>query len=154
MGVDTLPPANDDELIVKLLTETEYRSARDTVWRSDEDGLATAAPTTQASFHIVPARYDGGFVPVNRESCARCHETVSQHVNRFQPGRDWYGRIRGSDGIFSFHPFALSSISHNGFGQSIQMRQSLVEGGVVARFDEDLHPSSRYSKTVRFAPSF
>jgi len=143
-GIDSLPPLGDDSLVIELLSDTTFQSALGTPWRVDSKGLKAFAPTTQAAFHIVPAHYDAGFVEVDRESCIRCHETVNQPVDHFNFSRDWYGRIRGSDGIFSFHPFSLASISSNGYGSQVRMRAELVEGGALAEFHPDVHPHDVY----------
>ncbi len=146
MGVDTLPPAGDDALVVKLLTQTTFQSALGSTWRKSTNGLHTCAPTTTARFHVVPANYDAGFIEADRVSCRRCHETTNRHVRDFQAGRDWYGRVRGSDGIFSFHPFDPSSISHNGYGGTPQMRSELVRGGLLERFNPNRHSSRVYNR--------
>ena len=65
-------------------------------------------------------------VPQDRES-------AGQQVR--EAGRDWYGRIRGSDGIFSFHPFDPNSISGNGYPAPVRMRDELVSSGVIERYD-------------------
>ncbi|MBW3595912.1 MAG: hypothetical protein KY475_01400 [Planctomycetes bacterium] len=149
MGVDYLPSAGDDELVVELLTETKFRSALGSTWRKSTNGLHTCAPTTTARFHIVPANYDGGFIEADRVSCMRCHETTTRHVDEFQAGRDWYGRVRGSDGIFSFHPFEPSSISYNGYGGTVQMRGDFVRQGILERFNPRRHPSRFYNIVSR-----
>jgi hypothetical protein len=146
MGVDSLPPAGDDALVVKLLTQTTFKSALGSTWRKSTNGLHTCAPTTTASFHVVPANYDAGFIEADRVSCRRCHETTSQHVRDFEAGRDWYGRVRGSDGIFSFHPFEPGSISHNGYGGSVQMRSEFVRGGILERFNPARHMPRVYNR--------
>jgi hypothetical protein len=148
MGTDYLPAAGDDALIVKLLTETTFRSALGSTWRKSTNGLHTCAPTTTAKFHIVPANYDAGFIEADRVSCRRCHETTSQHVRDFQFGRDWYGRVRGSDGIFSFHPFDPTTISGNGYGGSVQMRPELVRGGILERFNPRRHTPRLYQRVA------
>lgn len=145
MGVDALPPVEDDALVAQLLTETTFRSALGATWRFAPDGTRCVAPTTTAAFHVVPANYDAGFVDVDNASCTRCHETTNQTVRRFDGGRDWYGRVRGSDGIFSFHPFSLSSISHNGFGGAVSLRGELVSAGVLQPFDSKKHPNAVYN---------
>lgn len=143
MGVDTLPPAGDDALIAELLTSTEFTSVQGRIWRQGAK-REVYAPTTLASFHVVPANYDAGFIEIDRDSCIRCHETVNQSVDRFNAGRDWYGRVRGSDGIFSFHPFDPSCISYNGYSQSVRMRPAFTQGGIVAEYDPDKHPVEIY----------
>lgn len=143
-GIDTLPEVGDDALIKELLVNTTFKSAAGMHWRQDAKGVTTAAPSTTARFHVIPANYDAGFIEVDSASCIRCHSTVNQNVDRFQSGRDWYGRIRGSDGIFSFHPFDPSSISYNGYPNSIRMRDELIAGGVLDQFDPARHPNSLY----------
>ena len=87
-----------------------------------------------------------GYVEVDRTSCMRCHETVNQPVANFQAGRDWYGRIRGSDGIFSFHPFDPGCISGNGYSQPVRMRDELVSAGVIEKYDAKKHDPLRYAQ--------
>lgn len=144
MGVDSLPELDDDKLVGQLLTSTPFRSSAGEVWRETAGGPKTYAPTTEASFHVVPAKYDAGFVQVDRTSCMRCHESTSKPVSDFNPGRDWYGHIRGSDGIFSFHPFSPESISDNGFGRAVSMRPEFEKAGVIAKYDPKRHPEAVY----------
>jgi hypothetical protein len=144
MGVDNLPPAGDDALVVRLLTETVFKSALGASWSTDSNRVHTVAPTTDAPFHIVPARYDAGFIEVDQLSCMRCHDTVNQHVNDFDFGRDWYGRVRGSDGIFSIHPFDPSCISYNGISLPTRLNQSLISAGLLAPFDPQIHSTAVY----------
>ena len=75
----------------------------------------------------------------------RCHNTTNESVRNFDAGRDWYGRIRGSDGIFSFHPFAPHSISGNGYPTQVQMRSELISTGVIAQYNPQIHVASKYS---------
>jgi len=148
MGEDYLPSIEDEKLVVELLTKTPFQSVLGKPWRYGKNNKWTAAPTTSADFHIVPANYDAGFVEVDRESCIRCHETVGMHVRDFQFGRDWYGRVRGSDGIFSFHPFHPAYISGNGSGGRPLMRGDMIEGGVLARYNQRIHPVKYYNKAM------
>jgi len=143
MGVDALPPVGDDRLVEELLTGTPFRSALGESWR-DDDGGQTCAPTTSASFHVVPVNYDAGFIAVDNASCMRCHATANTSVREFNSGRDWYGRVRGSDGIFSFHPFSLDSISNNGYARPVRMRRELEQAGLLVKYDPAQHPSSVY----------
>lgn len=144
MGVDRLPETGDDALVADLLSGVEFRSCLGVSWALDAAGNSTAAPTTLAAFHVVPARYDAGFVDVNRQSCLRCHDTANRNVRSFNGGREWYGRIRGSDGIFSFHPFSPSCISHNGSAVTVQIRSELSQAGIVAPYDPAQHTAEHY----------
>jgi hypothetical protein len=144
MGVDRLPPVGDDRLVEDLLAETTFRSALGETWRDDADGVETCAPTTSTAFHVVPVNYDAGFIAVDNASCMRCHETANTSVREFNNSRDWYGRIRGSDGIFSFHPFSLDSISDNGYARPVRMRGELECAGMLERYDSARHTSVFY----------
>jgi hypothetical protein len=144
MGIDSLPELSDAKLVGELLTGTTFRSTNGEVWRQSPGGAKTYAPTTEAKFSIIPASYDAGFVQVDRTSCMRCHDSVARPVSDFNPGRDWYGHIRGSDGIFSFHPFAPESVSDNGIGRSVKMRSAFEQAGVIAKYDEKVHPAKIY----------
>jgi hypothetical protein len=73
-----------------------------------------------------PENYKGG-VSVSRENCMQCHQDTLKHADDFDANRDWYARIRGSDGIFSFHPFALESIAgDNHKAKPIRFRKELL----------------------------
>lgn len=144
-GVDTLPDLDDDKLVSELLG-TEFKSALGREWRVGSNGAKSFAPTTSASYHVVPKNYDAGFIEVDSTSCMRCHNTTNQSVDRFDGGRDWYGRIRGSDGIFSFHPFEPGSVSGNGFGSHPSIREELVSAGLLQKFSRKKHPNRLYQK--------
>ncbi|HTN76639.1 MAG TPA: hypothetical protein VL096_15370 [Pirellulaceae bacterium] len=146
MGVDSLPAIDDDKLVIELLTTTPFASAHGEIWRKGTNAVYTSAPTTAARFHVVPAGYDAGFIEVDTHSCMRCHETANQHVRNFEPGRDWYGRVRGSDGIFSWHPFDPNSVSGNGFGATPRIRGSLVNAGLVAPYNAKVHTAENYMR--------
>jgi hypothetical protein len=119
-------PAIDREVVRRLLRR-RFTSARGRVWVRGESGLPGYAPSTKADFGIVPRNYDGAFIEISRESCMRCHQTTLMHANDFEPGRDWYGRVRGSDGVFSFHPFDPGYVSHGGFRVDPRIREALRE---------------------------
>jgi hypothetical protein len=74
-----------------------------------------------------------------------CHDDTLKPARSFDAPRGWYGRVRGSDGIFSFHPIEPSSISRNGSPVQVRIRQSLVRAGMVERYDRAKHPADRYS---------
>lgn len=146
-AVDELPALGDDRLVAQLLTGTVFRSAEGETWRVAAGRRATYAPTTKASFHVVPRNYDAGFIAVDQQSCARCHSSVNRHVDDFDAGRDWYGRVRGSDQIFSFHPFEPGSISYNGYSSSPSIRSSLTRAGLLEHYDARKHPTSVYRRS-------
>jgi hypothetical protein len=81
----------------RLLRRAEFKESR---W----------APTTQGENGIVPKGYEGAFAV---KDCRNCHADAGQHSWKFQLGREWYGRVRGSlsDKILSFHPVDPASMA-------------------------------------------
>ena len=125
-----------DHALVRKLLDTPFKSALGQEWKKGADGVEAFAPTTTAAFHIVPKNYKGGFVEVSSNSCMRCHDSTLKHARDFQAFRDWYGRVRGSDNIFSFHIFEPGSISYNGFGNDPRLRRELVDSGLLEQWTE------------------
>lgn len=143
-GIDELP-AIEAQLCETLLESTAFVSCLNTAWKTNDAGLVCHAPTTRHLKQIVPQNYDGGFVAVDAVSCLRCHATVGENVSRFEPQREWYGDIRGSDGIFSFHPFDRSGISFNGQSVPVVLRSDWQRAGILQPFDPKRHLASDYS---------
>ncbi len=129
-----LPPIDAD--LVRKLLGTPFKSALGQEWKPAVNGAPAHAPTTDAAFHIVPKNYKGGFVEVSSKSCMRCHDSTQKHARDFQESRDWYGRVRGSDNIFSFHIFEPGSISYNGFGGEPNLRKDLIKAGLLKHWQE------------------
>lgn len=146
-GRDVLPALGDDRLIAELLTR-DFKDVHGSPWRT-VGKLSAHAPATDAPWHVVPRGYDGCAVEVSVRSCQRCHETTAMHAEQFAenrgggPGlREWYGRVRGNGGIFSFHPFSPASISYNGASRPVAINPRLA--GIVAEFNSRVHPLSVY----------
>lgn len=144
VSVDVLPPIGDDELVNQLL-DREFSSCLGVEWRETTNGYPSYAPTTRAAWHIVPTNYDGAFIGNDRVSCMKCHESTNKHVSNFDFHRDWYGRIRGSDGIFSMHCFDRSSVSTNGTVRPVKMDKMMLNSGVFAKYNPSRHPRSIYT---------
>jgi hypothetical protein len=142
-GIDNLP-ATDPALIRELLTTTEFKSAVGLEWREDDRGQKVFAPTTAAAFHIVPKNYKATFLGTDTESCMSCHNATHKHTTHFDAPRQWYGHVRGSDGIFSFHPVDPSCVADNGATLPVVIRKSLLSGGYVARYDQGKHGKEHY----------
>lgn len=141
-GQDKLPPL-DEDLVAELLNKTQFTSALRQNWRPGD--TAPFTPTTDAEFHIVPKDYAAGFIEVSTKSCMRCHEGTNRPAREFDFGRDWYGRVRGSDGIFSWHPFDPAVISYNGFSNGGRINQRLVNMGILEPYDPARHPADLYT---------
>lgn len=143
-GVDALPPTGDAQLVSDLLTKTRFESCLGETWR--DTNPPCEAPTTQASWHIVPRGYAAHFIRVDSTSCMDCHKTTQFTASEFDGFRDWYSSVRGSDGIFSFHPFSRSSISQNGFSRPVSMNFRLEQAGMLERYNRARHPVSDYQR--------
>jgi hypothetical protein len=115
-----MPPA----LVQSLLgDDVVFQSARGKEWRAAD---SIASPTTEQVPNIVPRGFVGAFVPVDTDSCMRCHEHAGTVVNLTGEQR-W--RLRGNDGIFTFHPFRLEDV---GPGQlNPKFNEKLVAAGIV-----------------------
>lgn len=114
-----------EDLVSKALSR-EFVNALGSEWSTE-----SFAPTSKEAFGIVPRNYQAATIAVGTKSCARCHESTLKHANDFDSFRDWYGRVRGSDGIFSFHPFDPSCISYGGIYQGAEIRKSFLDHGIV-----------------------
>jgi hypothetical protein len=97
-------------------------------WKSDSH-----APSTRSDrLSIVSKDYEGYMVKGDSKGCMQCHESVGRHAFQLQRNRDWYGRVRGSDGIFSFHIFDETSISP----QMGQGREPKLNGSLPLQWTE------------------
>ena len=127
------------ELAVTTMLKRPFVSVLGSEWKEEAH-----APTTDADFHIVPKGYKGAFVEVSSKSCMNCHSTTLMHARDFDADRDWYGRVRGSDNIFTFHPFDRSSISGNGTPLPVRLNpklSSILE--VSATTEPDVSPGKQ-----------
>lgn len=140
---DYLPPLNDI-IVIKLLRSTTFSSALGTTWRGSGE-YAPHAPTTNSEFHIVPKDYKGGHIEVSSKSCMRCHSGTNLHVDEFDVRRDWYGRVRGSDGIFSFHIFDNDDIKFKNV-KDFRFNKKLIDAGIIAEYNQSIHDKSIYAK--------
>lgn len=117
--VDVLPPIPRD--VVLRFLNREFKSVHGEIWC----GQDCYAPTANDTGNIFPKGYRAETLAVNQKDCMTCHEGVLKHANDFTfVERDWYGRVRGSDGIFTWHPFDPGCINR-GYSQMPQFRESL-----------------------------
>lgn len=142
-GKHELPPVNDYKLVAQLLTTNIWKSAHGVDWA---EGVHAPTAPKGSKFHIVPEEYAGHVTAVDSQSCARCHEHTGHNVRVFDQNRGWYGRVRGQDRIFTFHPIAPSSISYNGENRQIRLRPEFVKAGIVEMYDPAKHSSALYKQ--------
>jgi hypothetical protein len=97
------------------------------------------------AFSLVCAGYEGTFLGTTRDSCSNCHRDTLKAARAFDRFRGWYGRVRGSDEILSWHPVSPASVSRNGFTFWPALRREFVEAGIVERYEPTRHPAGRYT---------
>lgn len=75
-------------------------------------------PTSEQDFSLVPKDYSLGLITADEVSCATCHRQTQTSLWNLIPREpliydnpEKVSNIRGSDGIFSWHPFSEQSIS-------------------------------------------
>lgn len=136
--VVSLPEISTPDVLA-LLQAKPWPSCLGATWTKTDKGDVIAPTNERATFNFVPSNHWGAFAGNERESCMKCHDSTNQHVTVFEQPRGWYGRVRGSDGIFSFHPVEPASISSNGGAVPVRIRQSLIDGGFVAAYDPRIH---------------
>lgn len=143
-GVDELPTLGED-LAAKLLDSTPFKSAVGAVWHAGTNGVDALSPTTNERFSIVPPGFHGTFIGNDTESCKNCHRHTLKHVDEFDSVRQWYGRVRGGDQIFSWNPVEPSSVADNGASIRVVLRRAFVEAGMLEQYDKAKHPTDMYS---------
>ena len=144
-GFDDIPNigngAEHERRVNLMLTKTVFKTAHGEVWRQGTNSLDCYAPTnTRREHNIFPHGYDGTFVGSDAQSCMKCHEGANQHATVFEVPRGWYGRVRGSDGILSWHPIAPSSVqSFGSAARAVRFRQLYVNQGIIEKYQKGYH---------------
>lgn len=95
------------------------------------------APASDQAFNIFPKDYSFGLIDPDPTNCASCHRQTQVSVAQLIPREPTLarqgkkiGNIRGSDGIFSWHPFATIKGLVKG-GSGLKVRKFDVENGFV-----------------------
>ncbi|MBI3295481.1 MAG: hypothetical protein HYZ71_12215 [Deltaproteobacteria bacterium] len=137
-------PSFPQDVRQALLTETPFKSVFGKPWtKANPPGWA---PTSSSEGSLVPKAYFAGFLPMTETACMKCHETAGRHVNNFDPSakqmfdpiaedtprpRSWYFFVQGADGILSFHPFEPRAIRERRAAGRENVRECLVQSGLV-----------------------
>jgi len=129
-AMDYLPATTDVALIKELLRDTTFQKANGTHWKTDGT-RTTFAPSTRATFHVVPRDYNGGMFETTEASCRRCHDQTSRPLNNLDPRVVLYGEMWGEDEIFTWHPFAIDEDTFGVSDGNRHMNTRLVTAGLV-----------------------
>jgi phenylpropionate dioxygenase-like ring-hydroxylating dioxygenase large terminal subunit len=127
---DKLPATKDHALIRTLLKKTPYKSAMNAEWKRSGNKVSFA-PSTEASFHIVPKKYIAGLLENTEKSCVRCHTHTGQPLGQLDRRAVLYGEIWGEDQIFTWHPFKPVSEMYTVSDGSRIANPKLVEAGLL-----------------------
>ena len=99
------------------------------------------SPTSDIDFHILPKDYSFGLLKAKSTTCVNCHRQTMIGVDRLIPRepsiglhRSKVGTIRGSDGIFTWHPFDIDCTNTTERGsKALKLRQYDLEQRYVVR---------------------
>ena len=129
--------------VKRILNKNEWVSCLGGYWRDlgDRAEQDVFAASTRSQFSFVPTNYHGGLIEIERNSCARCHDTTNRDVVFFDAGREWYGNTPGVDGQFTFS-WAVSR--RDGFSHTLRVQDFYSRNGLVERFSRARHPRTRY----------
>jgi hypothetical protein len=121
-----------DEDLAKSILDQKFLPCSHEVYDEDETQKTQArcyAPTRakvdKVTLNVVPPAYNAAYLKVSNSACNTCHSTVQKLVDDFDFVRDWYGHVRGSDKIFSFHPFDPECIAPYGGYKEPKLRKDL-----------------------------
>lgn len=147
--VERLPRLTADTTI-RLLSRP-FQDVTESGWSPSPD---------KSEFSILPEEYSFGLLKeITAEVCSRCHRQTQISVKRLIPNepiiRDAnnaskIGNIRGSDGIFTWHPFVTKSIGTDvGVppGRTIWLRRFDAENGLVRVIPKGTTPQHKYLLT-------
>jgi hypothetical protein len=150
-AVDDLPGVSDPTILKELLREATFQSVEGSVWK-ESGGLRAFAPTTDASFHVVPRNYNGGLLEVSQENCHRCHENAGRPFRDYYDNILAYGELWGGDDAFSWHPFVNENfVDEDGNVQNFnydnrELREDFLDAGLLDAFDPQIHSDQWYQQ--------
>ena len=128
-NVEVLPKLN--EIQVDFLLSLPFKDVTEDQW----------TPTSNDFYSIFPKDYKLGLIDMDDSRCQSCHAQTQVSVDRLIPGEkiiyenpELTGRIRGSDGIFSWNPYGV--VNKNG---TYTFRKSDINEGRIAFFNPEQH---------------
>lgn len=147
---------NMSDNVVRQLFKYSLIDVSSEEWNDESDAQSA---TSDKAFNIFPKNYSFGVVPVDAESCARCHNQTGISVDKLIPNEPiiklnphLVGRIRGYDGIFSWYPFTQTSVSkHDGEHKALLYRKIDIDSNIVEIYDPVLHQDYKLTSYVENA---
>lgn len=116
-------------------------------------------PAAEQDFHILPKDYSLGLLAKpDSVACASCHRQTQISVRnliprepKIQANPSKVGNIRGSDGIFTWHPFSMLSVKNDDAqvpGREIYVRRFDAQNGIVQILGHSQNPPKDYKLTL------
>lgn len=117
-----------NQIWVDKILSQRFRDVIDVPFFTSSSGQKCYCPSTTKPHQIVPINYQGW--ALSKQTCVQCHQTVGKSTEELQPGRDWYGFVRGIDGVYSNDNIVdKRCISDNGFGRKVIFNQTEIAAG-------------------------
>lgn len=137
--VDVLPDLPHDK-VETIFTTFPFKEVTNDTWSEN-----CIAPTSNQEFNIFPKNY-ALLLKMDSFACQKCHRQTFVPNNRLLPNEpiikensSKIGRIRGYDGIFTWHPFDESAISKDGESKGFKLRDYDFNHGYVEYYDPAKH---------------
>lgn len=107
--VERLPPLSEQK--VQALLARPFKEVSDSFW----------SPASDQDFHILPKNYCFSLLTsIDAQTCANCHRQTQISVRNLTPKEPLVmnnfgkvGNIRGSDAVFTWHPFAMKCVRNS-----------------------------------------
>lgn len=153
-GMDYLPAVSDASLLIELMRSTPFKSQEGVAWKRSGD-LEAYAPSTKASFHIIPKDYTAGLIAVNEVSCARCHEDTGRRLGELDGPVVLYGEMWGEDRIFTWHLFEHTTQMFGTFDGSRRINSRMVTAKLVSQGKPGAGDTNYYKELpIRFPQTY
>lgn len=121
--VERLPPLNKED--TKNILHMTFTDVTDEQW----------TPCSDQEYSILPRNYALSLIGIDQESCSSCHRQTQTSTRNLFPSEpiikysEHVGNIRGSDGIFTWHPFDKKSFA------SGKLRQFDIDNNIIEIYD-------------------
>jgi hypothetical protein len=147
--VEKLPDLKPE--VVKQLLSLPFKDVTEEVWSEK-----SIAPTSDQDFNLVPKDYNFGLIQPDQDNCLNCHRQTQISVSNLIPNEpiirnnpDKVGSIRGSDSVFSWHPFGPTSYQNSKIEESeikVRFRNYDFEKNIIALWEPNKSTSIDFNK--------
>lgn len=150
--IEYTPNMNNEQKVEAL--SRPFKNVTGVPWSGE-----CSVPAGRDVFDIFPKDYTLGLLSPDNISCSQCHRQTFISVTRLVPrepavvrNESKIGRIRGYDGIFSWHPFDPSTVSFDGrIVPRLKFRNYDIKNKIIALYDPVKHADYRLTRYVEEA---